>query len=190
MRESENEWAKNQSQSQTNEANKQINGANIKKTVVFDDGKKLQSSVKRSAVCALFRAFALEAPNSNSWIMVCLCIQWPARAFFVRPPFWRSSTFDFLCQSLSGAAHHSIPCVRSVLVNLLLLLLLLASWSLSIYLFFRLHCNKSFKSILCNFITYSAFVLHFTNIYYGNIYANSKTENKISETILTEPMPA
>lgn len=27
-------------------------------------------------------------------------------------------------------------------------------------------------------------MLHFTNIYYGNIYANSKTENKISETML------
>lgn len=33
-------------------------------------------------------------------------------------------------------------------------------------------------------------VLHFTNIYYGNVYANSETENKIFETLLTEPMPA
>lgn len=49
---------------------------------------------------------------------------------------------------------------------------------LSIYFFRRLHCNKSFKSILCNFITYSAFVLHFTNIYYGNIYAIQKPKIK------------
>lgn len=104
-----------------------------KKPVVFDDRKKLQSSVKRSAVCALFHAFALEALNSSSWIMVCVCVCVLSgqHVLFSRPPF------DVRAHSIFFANHfllqHTIGVhgARSVLVNLLLLLL--ASWSLSIY---------------------------------------------------------
>lgn len=141
----------------------------MKKSRPFDEWKKLQSFDQWSDVCAVFYKFALEALNSNSWIGVCVCIFGGQQLFFFSLPqtfvyirfpspiiFCCIALLDSICVCLSTCS----CCHARYLSN------------------FLLHCYKSFKSILCNFITYSAFVLHFTNIYYGNIYAIQKPKIK------------
>lgn len=147
----------------------------------------------------------LQALNSNSWIRawVCACVHigWPTSVFFSLA--LSHSLHSVRAHSTIIFANHFFPAAAPfeysfrTLVNsllLLVLLLLLVPYSLywSSFLSSFFFCSVALQQIVqVNFMQFhhifSIRVLHFTNIYYGNIYAIQKPKMKNSDTLLTEP---